>query len=148
MLDLICQYLHNWFDRNQKKWYGNITLSSEGEITVGGSSVPLKNGQYFRIVGSALNDGVYGFPASGFKAEEFNGAIWAMAVPPAVVALAQKIEAWQVKYGGADSTALSPFVSESFGGYSYSKGATGGASGEGTWQSVFAGELNMWRKLP
>ena len=75
-----------------------------------------------------------------------------MAVPPSVIALSAEIEAWQEKYGGVDSTAMSPYTSESFGGYSYSKSRGGSGngssdSGSGTWQSVYANRLNKWRKI-
>lgn len=84
--------------------------------------------------------------------EVFTGAVWAMAVPPSVIALAEDIQAWQAKNGTVDSVAMSPFTSESFGGYSYSKsgGSTtngGSASGANTWQGAFANRLNMWRKI-
>lgn len=146
MLTLICQDIHNWFDRNQPKWYGSFTISADGTISHDG--MELKQGQYFRIIGSSFNDGVHLYPASDAVAEVFEGAIWAMAVPPAVVALADKIQKWNDKYGDIDSASMSPYNSESFGGYSYSKSATGGVNGEGTWHSVFASELRPWRKLP
>ena len=86
--------------------------------------------------------------------DAFDGSIWAMAVPPDVIALAEEIEAWQAKYGGVDSAAMSPFNSESFGGYSYSKygggtsgSTTGASSPSASWQSVFASRLNRWRKI-
>lgn len=146
MLTQICQDIHNWFDRNQPKWYGSFTISADGTITHPG--MVLKQGQYIRVIGSTFNDGVHLYPASDAVAEDFEGAIWAMAVPPAVIALAEKIQMWIDKYGGVDSVAMSPYTSESFGGYSYSKNAAGGVDGVGTWRSVFAGDLNPWRKLP
>ena len=106
----------------------------------------MKEGQYFRIVGSVLNDGVYEWPASDLKDEEFEGAVWLMAVPPDVIELDKKIDAWKEKYATVDSQALSPYQSESFGGYSYSKGSGGEGSGS-KWQGVFASELSRWRKL-
>lgn len=150
MLTLICQYLHNWFDRGQSKWVGKIAVNEDGEMTDDGHALDLKNGQYFRIIGSTLNDGVHLYPASDLVAEEFEGAVWAMAVPPAVIALSQKIDLWEQKYGGVDSAAMSPYTSESFDGYSYSKGG-GSYSGSGssvTWMDVFGNALNPWRKLP
>ena len=151
MLTEICQYLHNWFDRNQDKWYGKFSINDDGELTYQGrDDFYLVPGQYFRIVGSVLNDGVYIYPASGLVPEVFVGSVWGMAVPPAVVSLSHEIEAWNDKYGGIDSVNMSPYNSESFGGYSYSK-SCGGSSADGTtgtWQSAFATRLNMWRKLP
>lgn len=112
----------------------------------------LMENQYFKIHGSVLNDGIYKYPAEGLENETFTGEIWAMAVPRAVIALSEDIEAWQNKYGSVDSQAMSPFNSESFGGYSYSKSAGGAASGSSatssnSWESVFASRLNPWRKI-
>ena len=75
--------------------------------------------------------------------------MWALAIPKAVINLAAEIAEWQTKYVAADSAAMSPYQSESFGGYSYSKSAGGSASGASAsgWQSAFANRLNMWRKL-
>lgn len=154
MLTEICQYLCNWFNRKPNgedytKWAGTFHISS-GSI----AGVELVQGQYYRIMGSLFNDGVhkYGDPDDMLTDEEFEGMVWSMGVPPQVVSLANDIAAWQTKYGGVDSQAMSPFNSESFGGYSYSKsggGSAGGSdsAGAGTWQSVFASRLNMWRKI-
>ena len=73
-----------------------------------------------------------------------------MAVPPAVIELATEIEDWQSKYGGVGSVAMSPFNSESFGGYSYNKSGGSGdgkISADGTWQGVYGKRLSMWRKI-
>ena len=105
----------------------------------------LKNGQYYRIVGSALNDGVYkhGTDDLQLQDEEFYGAVWAMRVPKEFVALCQEIEAWVT----ANASALSgPYSSESFGGYSYSK-ATSANGGAYTWRDQFKGKLNAYRRL-
>ena len=105
----------------------------------------LKNGQYYRIIGSALNDGVYkhGTDDLQLQDEEFYGAVWSMRVPKEFVALCQEIEAWVT----ANASALSgPYSSESFGGYSYSK-ADGGSSSVPTWQSVYASRLNKYRRI-
>ena len=142
ILTEICEYLNNYFW--EKKISGNFTIS-DGAI----DAVGLKDGQYFRIIGSTFNDGVHIYPASDLKDEVFEGSIWAMAVPATVIAIASDIKDWQTKYGGADSDAMSPFTSESFAGYSYSKSGSGNAnSGSNiTWQDVFGGRLNKYRKL-
>ncbi len=154
----LCKELNNWFDRGQPKWIGKISISDnkitfKGELSyTAGQSVGLQEGQYFRIVGSVFNDGVYQNPPATLKDESFDGAIWSMAIPADVIALLDEINAWIDLYGKADSAAMSPFQSESFGGYSYSKGAIGrsgegsGATNPGSWQSVFADRLNLWRK--
>ena len=146
MLTDLCKELNNWFDK--ERMFGKFTITN-GELT--GMDHKLQNGQYFRIVGSIFNDGVYEYPATNLVDEVFDGAVWTMAVPPSVIDLADKISEWNTKYGGLDSVAMSPFQSESFGGYSYTKKSGGssasGVDNSGTWQGAFASELNKWRKV-
>lgn len=137
----LCKELRNWFDVN--RYFGTFTIA-EGSI-----SLPeLQDGQYFRIIGSVFNDGVYQYPVTGLTNETFDGAVWAMAVPPAVIALLSDINEWEDAYGEA---VLSPYSSESFGGYSYSKSsgmtAGGAENGSGSYISAFASRLNKWRKI-
>lgn len=143
MLTELCQELHNWFDHERH--------TGTFEIVNGNIAADfLREGQYFRIMGSIFSDGVHKYPAADLPAETFTGAVWALAIPKAVQRLASDISEWRDKYESADSAAMSPYNSESFGGYSYSKSANtsgaGGSTGNG-WQSVFAKRLNMWRKL-
>ncbi len=141
----LCEYMNNYFW--VKKWKGNITIS-------GGTFVAdyLKEGQYFRIVGSVFpeNNGVHKYPANDLKDEKFIGQIWSMAVPQAVIDLANDIKIWQDKYGSADSAAMSPFNSESFGIYNYSKDS-GSSSDTGvnanSWQALFATRMSPYRRL-
>ncbi len=148
MLTVLCEYLRNWFDEDCDKYIGTITIA-DGVISIGNSVIQFQVGQYFRIVGSVFNDGVHYFPAS-LNDETFEGAVWGMKVPNEVIELASDIESWHGKYGGYDTPAMSPFNSESFAGYSYSKN-TGpvGLNGESvnSWQTAFKSRLNMWRKL-
>ena len=51
----VFQYLRNWFDRNQPKYYGEFTIS-DGTLQ---GDFQIATGQFYRIIGSALNDGVY-----------------------------------------------------------------------------------------
>lgn len=156
MLTELCQYLRNWFNEGQKKHIGKITVTGEeitcardGLLYPGVTTVPLVPGQYFCVFGSLFSDGVHQFPDFEMPEETFDGAIWPMAVPPAIVKLAEEIEEWRKKYETVDSLAMSPFTSESFAGYSYSKGGAGATGGEGLsgWQSVFASRLDPWRKI-
>lgn len=143
MLTELCRELNNWFEKD--RFFGTFQVDG-GSIDLSGTGI--QNGQYFRIAGSVFNDGVYQYPAEGLTDETFEGAVWAMAVPPSVIALADEIEAWQAKYRGADSAAMSPFQSESFGGYSYSKAGGSGSGGtDGSWQNAFRSRLNPWRKI-
>lgn len=150
MLTEICQYLKNWFDKGQPKYLGDVAIKN-GDISVNGQHVSLKEGQYFRIIGSVLNDGVHQYPATGLTNEDFNGGVWSMAIPLHFLALVDDITAWCEKYASVDGANLSPFASESFKGYSYTKssGASGGntASSTSTWQGAFASRLAPWRKI-
>ena len=157
-LSILCNYLNNYFDRNRPRITGTISIA-DGKITNEDFYTVIQDGQYYRIVESVFNDGVHKYKASlsdsedtGLKDETFKGAIQLMAIPPEVIDLANDIEAWQAKYEGVDSPNMSPYQSESFGGYSYSKASTsGGGVGSGgtsiTWQSAFKARLNEWRKM-
>lgn len=162
MMTELCQNLRNWFDRGQKKWHGKITISN-GVISFEplnassrSESIHLIAGQYYRIIGSLFNDGVHVYKGTGdsdLVNETFEGSIWGMAIPPAVIDLCQEIEEWQNKYGGADSRLMSPYSSESFMGYSYTKSSGSSASNGAvssatvTWKDMYASRINPWRKI-
>ena len=139
MLEQILKHLNNWF----------LVDIYEGEFSVENGSITLpflQNGQYFRMIGSVFNDGLHLYPARDLTDETFTGTVWALAVPKAVLDLASDIERWQEKNGEA---VLSPFTSESFGGYSYTKASAGnaGTSAVTGWQDAFRNRLNDWRKI-
>lgn len=148
MLTEICAELKNYFCFAQDRIIGDFTIS-DGQIV---PSFEIQDGQYYRIVGSVFNDGVhkYGDPDDVLQDEDtFHGGVWLMRVPKAVIQLAEDIEAWQAKYGDVNSEAMSPYSSESFGGYSYSKASgnseTGGSAT--SWKSAFASRLNLYRRI-
>lgn len=140
ILSELCQELKNWFCTETDIHSGMYAIEN------GVLSLPfLLEGQYFRIVGSVLNDGVYLYDEHlQLKDETFTGTIWAMKIPPSVVQLAEEIDEWIEKNGTAAS---SPYQSESWGGYSYSLKSGGTESGSLDWRTVFGGSLNRWRKL-
>ena len=145
----VCSYLKNWFDKNHYM----------GEIQIGNGALSESHGllanQYFRIVGSTLNDGVYQYPVTTLTDETFSGAIWGMALPKPFLALLNEIDAWKAKFNNFDTQdgrqTMSPYNSESFGGYSYSKSS--GGSGDttkdksGTWQGAYGARLAPYRKM-
>lgn len=138
----LCKELRNFFDRDTRHTTGTFTIE-EGSI-IDDLSAVLKDGQYFRVTGSDFNDdAVFRYPASDMTDEVFYGSVRAMAIPRDVIALLDDINTWETKYG---DTMNSPYVSESFGGYTYTKKAESGASTSG-WQSAFASRLNKWRKI-
>ena len=139
MLEQVLRDIRNWFTVDGGVHSGNYTIKD------GGITLPvLATGQYFRIIGSVFNDGLHQYPATDLADEEFSGTIWELAIPPAVVDLADEIGAWQEKNGEASA---SPYQSESFGGYSYSKATDSASGGAVTWQSVFKRQLSAWRKI-
>lgn len=149
MLNEVCLEIRNFFDKNQPKIFGDIIISG-GAITNADFLSDIQENQYFRIVGSVFNDGVYQYTDKLELIDEvFNGAIWLMAVPKDFLTLVDEISDWQTKNGGVDSAAMSPFNSESFGGYSYSKsgGGSAGVSTGANWKSAFASRLNVYRRI-
>lgn len=142
MLTELCKELRNWFDYNQPRLHGAFTIEN-GKITDQEFLDAIKTNQYFRIVGSVFNDGVYKYTNDLELTDElFVGAVWLMAIPKEVVALSDEIDEW---IGKNANIINSPYQSESFGGYSYSKATS--ADGGLTWQSFFANRLNKWRKI-
>ena len=138
MLEQVLRHLNNWF----------LVEIREGTFTVENGSITLpflQTNQYFRICGSVFNDGLHQYPLTDLTDETFTGTMWALAVPKAVITLAEDIAAWEEKNGEA---VASPYQSESFGGYSYTKRSAGNDSGTlNGWQDAFRGRLNDWRKL-
>lgn len=136
MLETVLQNLNNWFLVPDGVHAGEFTVQG-GQITL-----PfLQTGQYFRVVGSVFNDGLHQYPVADLTDETFIGSVWALAVPKAVIELAEEIDAWQTKNGDPG-----PFTSESFGGYSYSKATNASGMAVG-WQDVFKSRLNDWRRI-
>lgn len=136
MLDQICGEIRNYF---VKAIYTGTFTIKDGAIS---PSDFIQEGQYFRIVGSVFNDGIYQHPSAVLTDETFDGAVWAMAIPPALIALSEKIKTYSQSEAGKPSA----YTSESFGGYAYSK-ATDASGAPLTWQKVFSKDLNKWRKI-
>ena len=139
MLEQVLMNIRNWFTVDRGLYPGTFTIKD------GGIALPfLVNGQYFRICGSVFNDGLHQYPEDDLTDETFNGTIWALAIPKAVIELADEIGKWQEKNGEAASGI---YQSESFGGYSYSKATDAETGGAVTWQTAFRSRLSAWRKL-
>ena len=139
MLDKLLREL-GWY-RRPNKYVNQIKVE---KFTIeGGNITPsdfLKENDYYRIIGSRFNDGVYQYPNSDLTDEVFDGAVWVMRIPPDVITLAQNIE----EYSKSDAGKPSAYVSESFGGYSYTK-ATNSNGTPQSWRQVFEDELSGWR---
>jgi hypothetical protein len=139
VLETVLMHLKNWF---VVKVHSGIY-----EIENNALELPfLQNGQYYRICGSVFNDGLhkYGDTTDVLTDETFTGTVWALAIPKAIIELSEKIDEWQTKNANAVE---SPFSSESFGGYSYTKATDSETGGFATWETVFKKQLNQYRKL-
>lgn len=146
MLSTICAEIRNYFTYEKDKHLGDFSIV-DGQIQPS-LSFPT---DYIRIVGSHLNDGVHKVSKMQLKDEgTFHGAVWIMSPPQAFLDLADEIEAWMEKNGQPTSEAMSPFQSESFGGYSYTKAS--GSSSDGStkgadWVGAYATRLNAYRRI-
>lgn len=149
ILEQILWHIHNWFEREQ------IPVST---CCIDDGSLPtsitdqMLDGQWYRIEGSYLNDGLHQNPDTELSDETFNGTITLLAIPKALLAVAEEISDWvALNRTAAQQAAASPYQSESFDGYSYSirsdltaNSASGGLTG---WQAAFASQLNPFRKI-
>jgi hypothetical protein len=145
MLNEVCAEIRNYFTYRNDILIGDYKI--EGGIIT--PPVDFKDNEYIRIIGSRKNDGVHKITEELEDEGEFHGSIWRMSPPKDFLQLVADIEAWQEKNGTVDSAAMSPFNSESFGGYSYSKSS--GNSNEGaydnSWKAPFASRLKMYRRI-
>lgn len=130
----MCAECKNFFSTENDRHKGTFTVKD-------GAFAPLdflQEGQYFRVVGSTFNDGVYQYPDANLTDETFTGEVWAMRMPPAFIELSERIDAWTAKHA---ETLKTPYTSESFAGYSYTITQNQSA------MQIFSRELNKWRKL-
>lgn len=133
MLEKVCREIRNYF----------VKSVHSGNFVIKNSAIQLPflvEGQYFRVEGSVLNDGIYQYPATSLQDEAFSGKIVAMAIPPAFLEIVEKIKDYDTK------NIASPYTSESWGGYSYTRATDGNGQAVG-WKTAFAKELNAWRKI-
>lgn len=148
-----CDYCNNYFLKD----YINYTDIYTGDFSISNHSFvspsfTLKAGQYFRIKGSDLNDGVYCNDEDSIgllQDEDFKGEIWLMSVPRAFIALCNDVSAWRIKNESLDSANMSVFQSETVQGvYSYTKGNGNGGGGSASWKdvSVFKSRFNPYRR--
>ena len=141
-MDKILAYLKNYFYRFGEN--GTYTIE-DNSITVRGKYV---EGQYIRLTGSVLNDGVYKviniednvITLDGAVNEVFEGVIYSLVIPKEIIELEKKIKKYE------EDNPQGGYISESFGNYSYNKGTN--ANGElNTWKDVFKVELRPYKKV-
>ena len=128
-------YTHNFFDRFDDPIAGAFTFEPD---TVPAGVV---QGQYFLVCGSIFKNGVHKAGEGDLTAETFNGTVQPMRVPPALIALAEKIDAYDTALpsGGV-------YVSQSFNGWSGTM-ATGSDGLPADGKTKYRAEINQWRKM-
>lgn len=146
LMDEFCATVHNYFEIRGGAHRGTFTIEN-GAIRADF----LRENQYFRVLGSVFNDGVHKYPTKDMTDETFTGTVIEMAVPPSVLAFLADVEVWLEEYGDVSGANYSPYTSESFNNYSYSKGTVSRATGTSgtpmTWKDAFADRLTRWRKI-
>ncbi len=124
-----------------------------GEYEIKNNAVVVKGdyleGQYIRIEGSTLNDGVYKvktvvdktltIDAQTLDDEKFEGVISSLGVPKRLINLLPEIEKYEAE------NKISPITSESIGVYSYTL-ATDSNGKVISWEQAFANELKRYKK--
>lgn len=151
MLQEVCEHIHNYFSVDRLTEHYTIT---DGTLS---PAPALKDGQRFLIEGSVLNDGMYTWHSdgtikndddgagAGLVDEAFTGTVCGLAVPPKLISLTAEISDWVAAYGAAIN---SPYQSESFGGYSYTKAAGANGTSVATgWEDHFRRKLDRWRRV-
>ncbi len=136
MITQICAHIKNYFEYESKT--GSFSIS-EGKLP---ALDFISDGDYYCILGSRYNDGVHRHPAADLEDEEFCGKVALMAVPRGFLSLVSEIE----NYCADGMDKPSPYASESFGGYSYTRFSPDSGSGA-SWQKAFKDRLNEWRRL-
>ncbi|MCM1315132.1 MAG: hypothetical protein NC205_01005 [Prevotella sp.] len=139
----MCTILHNFFTDKNHIFYNTYTIH-DNIINVDF----INNGQYFRITGSSLNNGVYCNDPDDLKRlknETFTGAVWVMDVPPDFVRLCDEVERFNAKIAELSGN-FQGYASESWGGYSYTL-PTSAPTFMQEWQHRIKQGMNCYRKI-
>jgi len=154
MMTSLCREVRNYFVRSDSdRISGRFSVSGGTVACLDQDGFSPADGQYFRIVGSLYNDGVWqngSEYSDGMTDEVFDGQVWLMAPPKDFTDLADEIEQWIERFGDA---ALSPYAAESFGGYSYTLRGTSRRNEsardneDASWQTAFKRQLSAYRRI-
>ena len=165
-IESVCGEIHNFFETSKE--IGDYTIDG------GGLSLPfLSVGQFFRIIGSKFNDGVYIYSDEYLirdaswddilndypnwmsvadkewgelkHTELIDESFHGAICPMAIPRAFLELTKEIDEYIGSDASKASPYVSENIGGhYSYTKAKPS----DNAWQNVFSAKLKRWRKVP
>lgn len=158
-LEKVLDHIHNWFTRDILSVPGCEVVDGQLPASVTSSMV---DGQWYRVQGSYLNDGLYQYreeypegESSGLVDETFDGTVSLLAIPRTVLEVADGVAEWvAARREAMAKVASGPYQSESFSDYSYTirSDLAGGSSGSGDglsgWQAEYRSDLNPYRRLP
>ena len=131
----VMRHVNNFFLREAVE--GVFSVSGDGVLS------PAVDAPFIAVTGSTWHDGLYD-SASDMKTgheETFEGTVWALSPRAKFLALCKEIEAYVAK-----NPTGAP-VSESFGGYSYSRGTSGQGGGAITWREAFSDALRPYKRM-
>lgn len=153
----LCERLRNWFD--VRRHFGTFTIEN-GTIDLDF----IREGRFYRLIGGGYknngvffyngerleyikeiyhkNDGSLDIKYDETEDETFTGAVWELDIKKSFIEFYATMCDWQKQNA---KVLNSPFQSESFGGYSYSK--VSGSNGALTVWDNFASDLARWQKL-
>ena len=140
MMEKVMRACNNAFEVGY--WEGVVTVDATNKtISVDGSSVKGVN-DYVFIADSLYNNGLFKpeDPASAYTDETFTGKVWLLAPPKDFIRLCDEISTWTEKNPAGG------YVSESFGGYSYSRGAKSNGAAV-SWEDVFSDAITPYRRM-
>lgn len=144
MIEQICDFIHNYFIQSTVDGLYSVV---DGVL----QTDALKPRQFFILAGSTFCGGIHQYGGAPITyagenvTETFSGTLAILAIPDALLKLADEIETWVEKNGAVMN---SPYKSESFADYKYEKDTgTDGKNNSADWRFVFRGRLNRWRKL-
>lgn len=119
---------------------------ADGTFRITGNVLADVDSPWVFIQGSRYHDGVWrvldGYlterSVEGMCDEEFTGRVWLLAPPDDFLAICKAIREYDEK------NPVGAYASETFGAYSYSRGAAGKDAG---WAAVFAAQLAPYRRM-
>lgn len=140
-MEQLMKLCNNYFYKFKEE--GNFLISDNTICTRGAYC----RGQYIRIIGSVLNDGIYKIARvedntihldEDLSDEMFTGVIVGLGVPKAFIELCEAIKKYDEENKPSD------YTSESFTGYSYTKALNKDGSVK-TGKDIYAKELKAYR---
>lgn len=129
----LLQYLRNFFPGQQ--WHFSGAEIRDGRLPLDGLTIE----DYYLVEDNPRNNGIHQYGNMDLKPGIFSGTVTEVCAPQEVLTLLEDINSWITDN---EKVLQSPYQSESFGGYSYTKSAQ-----QTTWKTVFAERLRPWRKL-